>query len=188
MQKKNWKKSKRFLIIVLLLLIAISLFVFEEVNAVEDKINLEQYLQELNEASSERQETSSSLMMSFAKMMLGLVVVLITAFISLRLFKKHFGIKSEHGWLQVIAYDSIGHNKGICLVKVGEKTLVLGVTEQNINKLSELTSTEMDEIQRQFSKEPEERFGFDNHLQESIKRMQSLSKQFKKNVGDRGNG
>jgi flagellar protein FliO/FliZ len=92
--------------------------------------------------------------LSFLQPILGLVFVLILiGFLfwmikSLQNKKNIFGTRS----IQIIEATSVGTREKIILVDVGDKRLVLGVTSQNINVLTELRHEAHDEPKTDFSK------------------------------------
>jgi len=67
---------------------------------------------------------------------------------SLQNKKNIFGTRS----IQIIEATSVGTREKIILVDVGNKRLVLGVTSQNINVLTELRHEAHDESKTDFSK------------------------------------
>ncbi|MGF7185201.1 flagellar biosynthetic protein FliO [Desulfitispora alkaliphila] len=75
------------------------------------------------------------------KVILGLIIVLALLMLLLRFIKKNQRAFSS-GHIKVLDFTSLGANKGIAIVKVGSKTLVLGVTDNNITQITELEGEE----------------------------------------------
>jgi flagellar biogenesis protein FliO len=73
--------------------------------------------------------------------------------------------------MQIHAAMPLGQNKMVQLLEVGNKILVLGITDSNINLLKEITDRdEVDRIKLQSSKESKiEANSFQDFLQSSFK-------------------
>ncbi len=75
------------------------------------------------------------------RLLLSLVLIIGLIYLSLFLLKKSsFGLKKNRGGdlIQVLERCYISPKKGIFIVKIGSKTLALGVTEAQINLLLEI--------------------------------------------------
>jgi flagellar protein FliO/FliZ len=157
--------------------------------------DLNEYIQRLNQVPSYQvEQPESSLVKSFLKMLFGLIIVIAIAVFSLRFLKRFMSLTKESSWVQVLAYDSIGPNKGICIAKIADRILVLGVTDSSINLLTELTVEEVEAIGYSLGETGESvhgfstagrqdnNYGFHSHLQSSINKIQALNSELKKQI------
>ncbi len=75
--------------------------------------------------------------------LLGFIIVLIYALLFLlRKFVYHKNFKKTNNSIQVLEYMPLVAKKSLCVVKVIDKILVLGISESNINKLAEVNDPE----------------------------------------------
>ena len=56
--------------------------------------------------------------------------------------KKQFGVK-KNGDLEVLAAMNVGKSQRIAVIRAGKRFFLLGLTEQNVTKISELTEEEV---------------------------------------------
>lgn len=149
---------------------------------------------EENDGHTVGNTNSSLFVVALLKVFIALAIVIILLIVTVRFMQKISQTKSKNSWLQIIAYDSIGTNKGVCVVKIGKKAMVLGVTEQNINFLTELSLEEIEYLEASVPDGQVDNnilptdFPFQDHLQENIKKIQRFNEQMKKNFKGDGNG
>ncbi|MBS4024775.1 MAG: FliO/MopB family protein [Clostridia bacterium] len=181
----------KLVLLLLLSLVVITGLANGMAEAEEDELN--EYIQRLNQVPSyQAEQNESSLVKSFLKMLFALIIVIAIAVFSLRFLKRFMSLTKESSWVQVLAYDSIGSNKGICIAKIADRTLVLGVTDSSINLLTELTNEEVETIGYSLGQKEESGFstagrqdnnyGFHSHLQSSINKIQALNSELKKQI------
>lgn len=101
-------------------------------------------------SESDNSQLATSVVPSLMKIISALVVVLVAIYLSVFLLKKTMGKKfsgnKKLDSLEVIETTYVAPKKTISLVRVGNKSVLVGVTEQNISMLTELTTEETDEI------------------------------------------
>ncbi|RKX20833.1 MAG: flagellar biosynthetic protein FliO [Candidatus Zixiibacteriota bacterium] len=101
-------------------------------------------------SESDNNQLATSVVPSLLKIISALVIVLVAIYLSVYLLKKTMGKKFSGNKsldsLEVIETTYVAPKKTISLVRVGNKSVLVGVTEQNISMLTELTTDETDEI------------------------------------------
>ncbi len=101
-------------------------------------------------SESNNSQLATSVVPSLMKIISALVIVLIAIYLSIYLLKKTMGKKFSGNRkldsLEVIETTFVAPKKTISLVRIGNKSVLVGVTEQNISMLTELTTDETDEI------------------------------------------
>ena len=94
--------------------------------------------------------TQSSLTSAMVKMISALAVVVICVYVGLYLLKKLTGKRSgpalKSDVLEVLQTTHLGPRKTISLIKVGNRSVLVGVTEQQISTITELDPEETEEI------------------------------------------
>ncbi len=87
---------------------------------------------------------------AMVKMISALAVVVICVYVGLYLLKRLTGKRSgaalKNDVLEVLQTTHLGPRKTISLVKVGNRSVLVGVTEQQISTITELDSQETEEI------------------------------------------
>lgn len=85
----------------------------------------------------------------FLKMLVGLVIVLGLAVFLIRylLPKTRLGRRKGNQWMVLVDRLSIEPRKGVYLVKILERYFVLGITEQSVNLITELSKSEGETIE-----------------------------------------
>ena len=58
-----------------------------------------------------------------------------------------FGTGPKRSLLQVIARQGVGRRATVTVVRAGDKALVLGITDQNISLLAELSDVDLEKVQ-----------------------------------------
>ncbi|MCG8483980.1 MAG: flagellar biosynthetic protein FliO [Clostridia bacterium] len=85
--------------------------------------------------------------MSWLKIIVALPIVLILAYMSLKLSRSYMNNMKKNTNIKVIETVPIYHKVAISIVKVGQKYYVLGVSDQNVKTISELSAEEIEDIQ-----------------------------------------
>jgi flagellar protein FliO/FliZ len=90
-----------------------------------------------------------SVVAAIAKMISALAVVIAVVYGALYLLRKLMGRRyggANGGSLEVLQTTYVGPHKAISLVRVGRRSVLVGVTDNQISTLTELDSDETDEI------------------------------------------
>lgn len=106
-----------------------------------------------------------------AKTIFSLIIITILIYLILRFFLKgQRWLIKQSGFIQIIATHSLAPNKHIQIVEIGNKLLVLGVSEHSINLLTEIVDKEViDSIKIQSSKQEEKlQLSFIQHLKNRL--------------------
>ncbi|MTI69474.1 MAG: flagellar biosynthetic protein FliO [Firmicutes bacterium] len=87
----------------------------------------------------------NSFFLSFIKLLIALPIVVILAYISLRLSNKYLMKYNKGKNMKIIEKIPLHNKSSLCIAKLGEKYVVLGVSENNIQVLTELSENEIKE-------------------------------------------
>lgn len=95
-------------------------------------------------ASSENQVSSPSTFGLFLRMVISLLIVIGLVYLVVRIFKKNSGIAdTDDSFLRRVAVLSIGSGKSVQIVTLLENAYLIGVTDNNINLISEIKDKEL---------------------------------------------
>ena len=86
---------------------------------------------------------------AIVKMVSALVIVIAVVYLGLYLLKKTMGKKyagSSQGALEVLQTAYVGPHKSLSLVRVADRSVLVGVTESQISAITELTAEETERI------------------------------------------
>lgn len=102
-----------------------------------------------------------------------LVIIILLIFGILYLFKKYiykdYGIKGTPNNIKILTHLILQPKKIIYFIKVFDKILILGVSENNINILSEITDiSEIDKFQDSLNKSNAGKKDFFEYLKENM--------------------
>ncbi|NAZ84218.1 flagellar biosynthetic protein FliO [Kineococcus sp. R8] len=75
---------------------------------------------------------------ALARMSVSLVAVLGLLFLVTRWLRRSKGAAAASGDIAVISRQAVGHKAGVAVLRVGERALVVGVTEHQVTLLSEM--------------------------------------------------
>ncbi len=125
-----------------------TIVVFAETNVKEcletGKDCLEEFDQPVNEIQDNVENTSvenvgsASVIFNFVKMIFALLLVLALIYFILTILKKRNKLYQNHQELDNLGGISVGQNKSVQLVRIGDKVYILGVGD-NVEMLQELT-------------------------------------------------
>lgn len=93
---------------------------------------------------------SASTLMLFARLILSLVVVIGLMWVAANVLRKRgfAGVASRRGprgpELELLARRPLGRNASIAVVRVGDRSLVVGVTDHQVTKLGDVEITDID--------------------------------------------
>lgn len=73
------------------------------------------------------------------KIFLGLLVVVGLAYLATRVLSQGVGASPQRGPVRVLGHLHLGGRRGVSLVKLGSRVLVLGVTDHEVRLLSDVT-------------------------------------------------
>lgn len=94
--------------------------------------------------------TDSSLVWPVVKMLSALAVVILAVYMAMyalkRLNNRRSAGSAAPGSLDLMQTIYVGPHKTVSLVRVGKRSVLVGVTEQNISTLTELTAEETDSL------------------------------------------
>lgn len=140
-----------------------------------------------------------------AKLLISLIIVGGLAYLTIKFLKKNAQITSASENISILDQYSMGMNKGLFIVEIAEKVLVLGVTDHNINVLYEIS--DRDQIERLQEKAAERETqpiippkiwdifnnksnsfrkpgaDFSSHIQEQIKKLQVTAERSAEPIG-----
>lgn len=76
--------------------------------------------------------------------LVGFIVILYLAYISTKYIGKKYSLRGSGGKnIKVLENCSVGRNKSFAIIKAGDKTILVGITDTNINFLCELDESEL---------------------------------------------
>lgn len=79
---------------------------------------------------------------SFIKLFIGLPLVIFLAYISLKFTNKYMRKMNDGKYLKVLETVQIFNKAAICIIKIGDKYHVIGVTDTSINEIKILNEDE----------------------------------------------
>lgn len=188
----RFMKNRRWILLTLVVLFTIVMV--SPVIAVND-------IQDVNKVNQQQapESQSTSLILSFIKLILVLGIILATAWSIIHLFTKQNNAKMQGTWMHVVDEVMLGQNRGIVLCEVAGKVYALGVTDKEINLLFEIDNPKlMEEIssgnyisdgnppsipnwitqitkQIQLKKNPQSPMKFQNIIQEQSRKIKELA-------------
>ncbi|NLK73556.1 MAG: flagellar biosynthetic protein FliO [Clostridiales bacterium] len=92
---------------------------------------------------------NSELLLSWLKIIAALPIVLLLAYISMKLSRSYMSNFKKGMFMKVIETIPVYHKSAVSIVQIGTKYFVLGVSEQGMQIITELTEKEMDEMKAQ---------------------------------------
>lgn len=119
----------------------------------------------------------------FFRMVIALAVTILMAYIVMRFLQRSkVLIQADSQWIQIYDQSSLGQNKGVYLIEVAGKVLVVGAGQESVNLLAEITDENTIKAIREeesfrvvtSSKKPEAP-QFKTHIKEQIAKIQSLT-------------
>jgi flagellar protein FliO/FliZ len=182
--ERNKKQNRRMIITVAVIVAAafIGLFVINVDRVAADKATA---LNALKQSAAENQNAETvgnslynggSLALSTFKMISALVVVLVCIYLGVYLLKKLMGrrrgINGQNGILQVLETTYVGPKKTVSLVRVADRSVLIGVTDSQISILTELDAEETSAITAAGSANDSE--GFDRLLKTACDKVKKL--------------
>jgi len=182
--ERNKHKNRRMVITVLLVLAVafIGLFVINIDPVTADKSTIAQTSltdrSPSEKASGDTGNTfkNSTIGMSIFKTLSALVVVLVCIYAGIFLLKKFLGRRynssSKENLLQIMETAYVGQKKTVSLVRVANKSVLIGVTDNNISILSELSEEETANMVE--DNKPVEEDSFDRILKTTFNRVKSI--------------
>lgn len=82
-------------------------------------------------------QNEGSALLSLIGMLFIFVFVLFLAYLTTRLIGKHSGFKSAGKSIKILERVSLGQDKSLAVVAIGDKGFILGITGQTITNLGE---------------------------------------------------
>lgn len=90
--------------------------------------------------------STSELLWNWLKIIVALPIVLLLAYVSLKLSKGYVNTLRKGLYMKVIETVPVFNKTALSIVQIGKKYLVLGVSDQGIQVVSELTDDEVTEL------------------------------------------
>jgi flagellar protein FliO/FliZ len=87
------------------------------------------------------------------QMVLGTGVVVGLAYIVIKIYKKNSTNTSQSQFINVVDHYNFGLNKGVFITEVGDRVLVLGVTDHSINVVTEINDPELIKMMKEKAEE-----------------------------------
>ncbi len=84
-----------------------------------------------------------SMAVLFIKLVLSLLIIVGLAYLTMRFLRKSMKVSSRGETISVLDQYAFSMNKGIYITQIAGKVYVLGVTDQNISLISEITDEEV---------------------------------------------
>ncbi len=91
---------------------------------------------------------SSELIFSWLKIIAALPIVLLLAYLSFRLSRGYMKTLRKGEFLKVVETVPVFSKSAVSIVQVGDRYLVVGISEQGIHLLTELTEEEAAKMQK----------------------------------------
>jgi len=155
---------------------------------------------ELNLDNIEEPQASPmpSMAVLFIKLVLSLLIIVGLAYLTMRFLRKSMKVSSRGETISVLDQYAFSMNKGIYITQIAGKVYVLGVTDQNISLISEITDEEVigEMIEKAKAREAEgvippgildqimpsrlnlpgsRQKSFNEHIKKQIQRLQSIT-------------
>lgn len=155
--------------------------------------------------------TMPSFLDVFLRMAVSLIIIALLAYVAAKFFRKNMKVLSKSSSIQVLDQYALSMNKGVYITRIAGKVFALGVTDNSINVITEITDKEiieeLDTLAREREMEPiippsilerilpgmaskgaDNEPSFSSHIQDQIKKLQSVvDNRNKKARGDDAN-
>ena len=138
----------------------------------------------------------------FFRLMVSLVIIVGLAYLVMRLMRKNMRVLSRAENIKVLDHHSFSLNKGVYITQIAGQVYVLGITDHNINLITEITDSEtierlviqarekdeepiippsiLEHIMPRLRKTVSGKSSFNVHIQKQIEKLQTM-------VGPHGN-
>ncbi|MFH2037152.1 MAG: flagellar biosynthetic protein FliO [Candidatus Zixiibacteriota bacterium] len=181
-------KSKKILLIILIVLIVSAAFIAAKFGAVSaSDTAAENYLYktaETNQSDNEQADAVSmaetdSMTSALVKLLGALTVVIIGIYGFLLMLRKMMGRKfsgsKKNRLLEVIETTYVAPKKSVSLVRFADRTVLIGVAENNISVLAEINSEETSKIMARTEVDTPSKAGFSSILNEARGKLIGLN-------------
>lgn len=144
----NFTCNKRLVglcLVIILFLLPMLVLTPLPVNAASNTNNIENQPFPTEKVDSNQVETAKSTSLGWTafKLVFSLLVIILLAYLVIRVFGKQVNRRFRGRWLQVIDELIIGPNRGVVLCEIGGRILALGVTDHSINVLFEINDEDL---------------------------------------------
>lgn len=102
------------------------------------------------------------------KLLIALPLVILLAYVSLRLTSKYFYFQNHNKKMQVIERLSVNNKSSICIVKILDDYMVVGISENGFDLIKTLDDDEAETLEMQYE-DPSKSGSFTNNLKKLIK-------------------
>lgn len=132
----------------------------------------------------------------FLRLLVSLVIIVGLAYVAVKVMRKNMKVLTKAESIRVLDHYAFSLNKGVYITYIAGKVYVLGVTDHNINLISEITDRQMADdlmaraIEREnepiippsllerifpgFQQKVSEKGSFNTHIQKQIKKLQAM--------------
>lgn len=140
----------------------------------------------------------------FLRLLVSLIIIALLAYLAAKFLRKNMKVLSKGSSIQILDQYALSMNKGVYVTRIAGKVFALGVTDNSINVITEITDPDIiDELdakakERELDpiippsildrilpgkliKEPKHNANFSAHIQEQIKKLQSVVDNKRKN-------
>lgn len=186
--RKNKNHTRRtFLTVGIILAVAImGLFMVNVGSASADRSSLAALTGSQTPANTEietpvqtQNESDVSMLSAVIKMVSALVIVVLAVYAGLymlrKLMGKKYGNNGRNGILDVIQTTFVGPHKAISLVRVANRSVLVGVTENQISTLTELNEAETADILADVDSRPQPADRFAGLLKSAGDKLREVS-------------
>lgn len=183
MKKTKNKKSSQLILLGIIIISLIGVLIINSswVTAEKNSTSLNVIQQETqadNSNISTGIEYSPTVFPSMFKLVGALVVVIVCIYLALFLFKKLLGKKyagnKTNNILEILETTHLGPKKSLSLVRVADKSVLVGTTDTHITVLSELDEDKTEQILRTINTDME-KDNFTNLFQTASDKLKELS-------------
>ncbi len=122
------------------------------------------------------QGVSEDLWSVLFKLAVAVVVIVALIYVTMLLLRKlslgRAGIMGSKGSLEIIERSYFAPKKSVCLMRVGTKVFVVGVSDAGINMLADVSDQEFEVLAKR--KQKQKTLGFKAHLQQAMTHLSTL--------------
>ncbi|MCK4573471.1 MAG: flagellar biosynthetic protein FliO [candidate division Zixibacteria bacterium] len=180
MEKSSKHRRRSHLIVAAILMVALLGLLVINTDRVSAERSADPVSQEATTGGVSAGNTAffSSAMPSLVKLLSALAVVILCIYVGVFLLKKLMGRKYTGGGrsdaLEVIESSYVGPKKTVTLLRVGERAVLVGVAENQMSMLTELSRDETAKILEQSRSEEEQPMNFKSILSTASDKLREI--------------
>lgn len=157
------KRNIGWLPVILLLLVTTAAYAEPKIDAVDQPLMVDSQTVADNSLPGFSEMVLPSMTRIGFSLLLIIGIIYAVVFLMKKFTGKRFGASGRAKNIQLIEQTYLAPKKSVCLLKLGERAVVVGITETNVNLLTEFGWDELPEIERNNPADPGKRFsGFLN--------------------------